>query len=554
MDEVVDQVRPEYEADEAVYQLRADYDAAPYDSHAYPQSAPGQLAAIAYLFGLDSPNVSNARVLEIGCAAGGNLIPFAALHPQARVVGVDLSHVQIDEGRRRVQALGLGNLELLPGDIARMDLAALGQFDFIICHGVYSWVPEKVREAILCAFRELLAPEGVAYISYNVYPGWKAKEIVRDAMLLFGGGEGTPEEKVRYARGTIDFLEEVAPADSVLARALADYQAVAGNAGDYYLLHEELETVNAPCYFLEMVDRARAHGLAYLAEARPQVMFVGNYGSKVAETLLRECGHTQVLVEQCLDFIVNRTFRQSLLVHAERAPQIRYQLDRSRYGRLHFAARVPPADGETRMDDSRQQYGEPGGATLFTHDPGIKAALDALNARWPWTLSRQELLDDVQARLGSAGIEATANSKARIDDLLEVLILQGQVRYRLDPVLPEPASTPHRLDEAARRMAELTRGDTEAFTFNLWHETLPLSPVDRHLLPLLDGTRDRGALAEAMLAIARQQQMPLERNGKRVSGAAELRDVLAEHIDAMPQRLAAMKLLRASDHAEDPHG
>ena len=261
---------------EAVDQLGADYDAAPYGSHAFPQSAPGQLAAIAYLFGLEPPEVSSARVLEIGCAAGGNLIPFAAGHPQARLVGIDLSRVQIEQGRRRVQALGLGNLQLLQGDVARMDLPALGKFDFIICHGVYSWVPERVQEAILSAFRTLLVPHGVAYLSYNVYPGWKAKEIVRDAMLLFGGGRGTPDEKVRNARDMLDFLEEVAPADSVLAWALADYKTVAGNAKDYYLLHEELETFNAPCYFLEMLQRARAQGLDYLAEARPHVMFVGN--------------------------------------------------------------------------------------------------------------------------------------------------------------------------------------------------------------------------------------------------------------------------------------
>ena len=136
---------------EAVDQVRADYDAAPYDSHAYPQSAPGHLAAIAYLFGLGTPEVSSARVLEIGCAAGGNLIPFAAGHPRARAVGIDLSQVHIDQGRERVQALGLDNLELLTGDIARMDLAALGQFDFIICHGVYSWVPDEVQGAILSA-------------------------------------------------------------------------------------------------------------------------------------------------------------------------------------------------------------------------------------------------------------------------------------------------------------------------------------------------------------------------------------------------------------------
>ena len=253
----------------------------------------------------------------------------------------------------------------------------MGQFDLIICHGVYSWVPDEVQEAILSAISAVLAAEGVAYISYNVYPGWKAKEIVRDAMLLSCGGTGTPDEKVHSARGMISFLEQVAPADSVLGRVLADYQAVAGNAGDYYLLHEELEAFNAPCYFLEMMERAGTHGLAYLAEARPQVMFAGNC-AKVAEQLLKTCGNSQVLLEQYLDFVVNRTFRQSLLVHAQRAPQIRYQLDRSRYRRLHFAAGVLPVDGQTRLDYSRQEYREQGGATLFTNDRGIKAALDAL--------------------------------------------------------------------------------------------------------------------------------------------------------------------------------
>lgn len=532
---------------EAVDQVRADYDAAPYDSHAYPQSAPGHLAAMAYLFGLDALEVSGARVLEIGCAAGGDLIPFAACHPRARVVGIDLSQVQIDLGRARVQALGLDNLELVTGDIARVDLAALGQFDFIICHGVYSWVPDEVQEAILSAISAVLAAQGVAYLSYNVYPGWEAKEIVRDAMLLSCGGTATSEEKVHSARGMVSFLEEVAPADSVLGRVLADYRAVAGNAGDYYLLHEELEAFNAPCYFLEMMERAGTHGLAYLAEARPQVMFAGNYGAKVAEHLLKTCGNSQVLLEQHLDFVVNRTFRQSLLVHAQRAPQIRYQLDRSRYRRLHFAAGVSPVDGLTRLDYSRQEYLEPDGATLFTNDPGIKAALDALYARWPWTLTWQELLDGVRARLRSAGIEAAADLQDRIEDLLEILILQGQTRFRLDPVLPQPPSALLRLDEPARRMAELTRGDAVGFTFNLWHEMLPLSPVDGYLLALLDGSRDSDALLEALLAIARRGLIRFERDGEPVSGDAELRNTLAAHIDAMPQHLAEMKLLRTGD-------
>jgi len=148
-------------------------------SNSFPQSAPGQLAAIAYLFGLAPPDVPSARLLEISCAAGGNLSSYAAAHPQARVVGIDLSQVQIDQGRARTRALGLDNVDLIAGDIARMDPVGLGQFDFVIAHGVHSWVPAEVQEALLSAFRRLLTSEGVAYMSYNVYPGWKSKEIIR---------------------------------------------------------------------------------------------------------------------------------------------------------------------------------------------------------------------------------------------------------------------------------------------------------------------------------------------------------------------------------------
>jgi SAM-dependent methyltransferase len=519
--------------DDAVDQLRADYDMTPYAYNSFPQSAPGQLAAIAYLFGLDTPEVSTARVLEIGCAAGGNVIPFAATQPQARVVGIDLSPVQIDRGRTRVQALGLNNMELLAGDIARMNLAPLGQFDFIVAHGVYSWVPAEVQEALLSAFGRLLAPEGVAYLSYNVYPGWKPKEVVRDVMLLASAGSGTPDEKVRNARGIVDLLQEVVPTDGVLARVLAESKAFSDVFGDSYLLHDELETFNTPCYFHEMVQRAGAHGLAYLAEARPEMMFPDNYGPKVAQYLLEQCGGVQELMEQYLDFVANRTFRETLLVHAERAPQIRYQPDRSRYSRLHVAACLLPTDGPTRLDYTRQEYLESDGATLFTNDPGFKAALDALSARWPWTQSRQELVDAVRTRLASAGFTPSADLPDHIDNLLGALILQGQARYRLDPVLPEPAPEPLRLDKPARRMAELTRNeDDDASTFNLWHETLTLSPLDGYLLPLLDGTRDRSALVEALLDVEREDSLGIER------------DAVAEHVDTMRQRLTEMKLLR----------
>jgi SAM-dependent methyltransferase len=514
----------------AVDALRSDYDNTPYTSNSFPQSAPGRLAAIAHLFGLPAPRVSQARVLEIGCAAGGNLIPFAAEHPAARVVGIDLSPVQIDAGRAQARALGLTNLELITGDLAEVDLAALGEFDFVIAHGVYSWVPPNVQDALLAAIHTTLARDGIAYVSYNTYPGWKSKETLRDAMLLASGASTTPQDKAREARAMADFLESAAPADSVLAKVVAVAKDHALGFADSYLLHDELAAFNAPCYFYEMIGRARAHGLAYLAEAHVETMFPGNFGPTVKDYLDAKCGGVQVLVEQYLDFVLNRMFRESLFVHADAAPLISYQPDRSRYGSLHVAAWVPPAAEPTAVDHSRQEY-VVSDATLFTNDPGVKAAMDAFSARWPWTLSQRELFDLVHARLVSAGLTPSDQLAGHLDNLVGVLITQGVANFRLDPVAPGIASGTLRLDEPARRMAELSHGrDGVARTFNVWHETVELSRADGDLLPLLNGSRDRDELLAALLAAEQD-------DGDDPAALAEL-------VDTLPQRLAEMKLLR----------
>jgi methyltransferase-like protein len=345
----------------------------------------------------------------------------------------------------------------------------------------------------------------------------------------------------------VEFLQTVAQPDSVLARAVTDHQTMASETGDYYLLHEELEAFNAPCYFRDFVSRARAHGLEYLAEAQPENMFVRNYGPRAVDHLLKDHGEDQVLLEQHLDFVVNRSYRQTLLVHSERAPQISRTMDRNRNRRLHVAAWVPPVAGQTRLDHSTQHYGADGVGKVVVYDPGVKAALDALNARWPWTVSWPELLAAARSRLVRSETTQPPDLETRIDGLIEVLIMQGLARYRLDPVFPQPVSTPIRLNEPARRMAELTRDDAEAFIFNHWHESMPLSPLDRHLLPLLDGGHDRDALLDALVGLFRQNVIRIDRDDEELVDETEVRDVLAGEIDTMPLRLVELKLLRVSD-------
>src|SRR5262245_57118876 len=115
------------------------YDDVPYENFAFVQTHPDRLATIARMFGLITPEVSTSRVLELGCASGGNLLPMAFNLPRAEFVGIDLSQRQIERGRETIAAVGIPNARLEHASI--LDISRdWGTFDYIICHGVFSWV------------------------------------------------------------------------------------------------------------------------------------------------------------------------------------------------------------------------------------------------------------------------------------------------------------------------------------------------------------------------------------------------------------------------------
>ncbi|RYF70526.1 MAG: methyltransferase domain-containing protein, partial [Comamonadaceae bacterium] len=461
------------------------YDTVPYDSHPFPQTAAEHLEALAWLFGLDATPPARARVLELGCAAGGNLIPFAARHPESTALGVDLSPVQVAQGAAAIGHARLSNIALRAFDIADID-DSFGEFDYIICHGVYSWVPPSVQDAILRVCSENLAPGGVAYISYNVYPGWKAREIVRDAMILRGGPRDAPDEKLSYARGMLEFLEQSARPDSVLKKTLEETMPIVRNANSSYLLHEFLEPCNAPCYFKEFVERAGAHGLAYLADAEPSTMFVQNYGEKVREPLLRECGGSQIMIEQYLDFLVNRTFRQTVLVKSARVGEIRYRLDPTRLRSLAYAGVFLPDDGSAIvLDGPEQPCTAIRNLKVTLRLPVHKAAAQVLDQNYPAAVLPELLVTEVSARTG----EPRDAVEPYVMAMLEELLILGAVRVRRSPVdaAAQVAALPRALD-AVRHSPNLplTTGPS-AVACNQWHEQVALSPLERCLLPLLDG-------------------------------------------------------------------
>ena len=136
---------------------------------------------------------------------GANLMPMAQDLPDCEFVGIDLSLKQIEEGQAAIKELGLTNIKLRHLSIVDVD-DSFGKFDYIICHGVYSWVPHDVQEKILEIGRDHLTPNGVMYVSYNTYPGWHLRGVVREMMRYHVADFDSPQMKIKQARGLLDFL------------------------------------------------------------------------------------------------------------------------------------------------------------------------------------------------------------------------------------------------------------------------------------------------------------------------------------------------------------
>lgn len=477
-------------------ETRARYDSLPYGSYAYAHSAPEQMEAIAALFGVPAPAVPTARILEVGGASGGNLIPAALRNPDAQCVGIELSGVQVARARDHAARLGLSNVEFVEADLLELAPAGLGQFDYIVAHGVYSWIPPEAQQALLALCDACLSPEGVAYVSYNTYPGWKSKEVLRDAMLFHGRGQ-PPADQVDYGRSMAEFLRRVAREGGVTDLALRENLDQIRIAPADYLAHDYLEPYNLPCYFHEFLREAGRHGLAYLGEALPSMMMPANYGEELARTLYSAVGDDQVRVEQYLDFAIDRAFRQTLLVRSDRADAIQRRPDLEVLSDLHVAVRLDCAEPHIRFDGSRQQFLSPTGQGIATGADATKRAIQRLRAAWPGTVAFDELV--AHAQQGSTDSRQREEAQLQVGDLVAMLAFRGVARLRARPVrLGGEQARPILAPDVLRMVQALEAG--QKHVANAWHDTVDIGPLEALVFPRLDGSLDRDGLVALVAA------------------------------------------------------
>ena len=313
------------------------YDEIPFPSQPLPLSHPDHLAALGRLFGMQPPPIDRCRVLELGCATGGNLLPMAERLPDSHFVGIDYSQAQLIEGQRTASQLELHNVELRHADIADLP-DDLGPFDYIICHGVFSWVSPALQDKILGICRGALTPQGVAYISYNTFPGWHVRSVIRELLCRHAPADKSSVERIARGKELLDFFSTALEREGTAAAAQlkADIDAVRGQP-ESYVFHEYFEGENRPEYFHEFIEHASRFGLQYLAEASVATMFASNFGARV-EQRLSHLTSDLVSGEQHLDVLRSRAFRQTLLCR-DNVPLVR-RITPAQLQGLYFSARM----------------------------------------------------------------------------------------------------------------------------------------------------------------------------------------------------------------------
>ncbi|MBK7331910.1 MAG: methyltransferase domain-containing protein [Betaproteobacteria bacterium] len=475
--------------DSVTASIKASYEAIRYRSRPCPTSAPAHVATIARLMGLDAPDPSTARVLEIGCGDGGNLVPMAAAAPQGRYVGIDLSPGAIAEARAMASDLALSNVELDAADLRDLP-SGLGTFDYIIAHGFYSWVPADVREVLLGTLRRCLSPDGIAFVSHNTMPGCALRGITWSLLRPHVAGIGDPARRVAETRSMAALMADAMADQPGLAAALAGEFRDVANRHEFLVLHDDIAVVNHPVLLREIVAEAEAHGLAWLADADVYRHPAPAYGEKMNAWLAATDRLTR---EHVIDHLRLRRYRESLFVH--RAKGLGMPLASERLANLHVGASNTTA--ERHGSAPRAQVGgdrKPVGLQ--------RMLLERLAAVHPASVPVQEAVSWITSHSSAGSTLAAPANALRL--LLNACLVGAIVPFAWPVRVALEAGAVPRASAVARWQA--SRRD---FVVNLRHDSVVFDdPVRRRLLPLVDGTRTRDALALELAAIAPEAADP----------------------------------------------
>lgn len=509
------------------------YDALPYPPYSFPATHIGRLGAIGRLFNLETADPAKARVLELGCSSGVNLLAMAQLFPSSEFVGVDYAKKQIDRANQALEASGLSNVKFLSEDISKIS-EDLGKFDFIITHGIYSWVPANVKDAILRISSENLKPNGIAYISYNCLPGWRMRGALRDMMLMHTAGISNVLEKVAQSKALIKFLAESCSEETPYGKYLRQELDLLTKVDDSYIAHDFLEVDNDALYFRDFLESAAKHKLAYLGDTDPSTMIVDNLPGQAAETL-KSLKLNLIATEQYMDFVRNRMFRSTLLCHADSS--ITRNIDSLKLQDFQATSLI-----------TLKQAHNGGQPAVFSHSGGGELTVsDSITAVIFETLAQTcRAPREVKALIDELVPVLSQNKKVKDSSTLPgticQVLLQGYFKKMVDFSLSNHALTPSGSEKPAA--LPLARWQA-AEGHRLSTTSLNMLTADQFvakLVTLCDGSHNREAIVSGLIEAVEKKEFVLNENNQPITDPARLKAVVEGLYDGAVQNLANLGL------------
>lgn len=455
-----------------------------YLTYAQPELHPSRIGAVAALSGYPAVSPSKCTYLELGCGDGGNLIPLAESYPSSSFVGVDLDPRAIALADARVKALGISNVRFIHSDLLTFELAhcGLNSFDYIVCHGLYSWVPAVVQERVFQIISSGLSERGLGYVSYNVLPGWRQRGVLRDIMR-FGVSLGketlgkpqtevlSPEERLKAGAQFLTFVSGVRQSEEDLyGKYLKEAISRLQHADLPYLVNEYLGEYNEPVSFLQFMEQAKKSGLQYVGEARPALMFTEDLGERV-DGFLKRSAASLLYREQLLDFCRNRMFRETILAKVGEAQPTTVS-DLKRLPVLCVSSEYTPALPLAQMKHRAEvPFVNAITAREITIDGGDDALVLSLIGE---TTSGGLSLEDLQISRKEAGLEEALDSRLR--EVLLRLLKLGAIDIWLEPLsVMRNLSSKATLSQFSFEMVKSALSDGGGSVTTAAHRTLPLT-------------------------------------------------------------------------------
>jgi methyltransferase-like protein/2-polyprenyl-3-methyl-5-hydroxy-6-metoxy-1,4-benzoquinol methylase len=465
------------------------YNDVPYPSFTFSQTHPDRLATIAKLHGITSADIENCRVLELGCGDGSNLNWIAHTLPNSKFVGIDLSTKHISDAKANAAEIGITNAEFHAADVMTLSVDTFGKFDYIIAHGLFSWVPGFVRDKILQIYREMLNENGIGYISYNTFPGCHLRDLTRNMMRFHVKDITEPLEQVAESLKFIEFLGENVESGSVYQQIIKQEFSKMADRTRENIFHDDLSEVNQPFYFADFISEAEKNDLQFISEAEFYSSQINQYPQKVQE-MFASFGDDIIKTEQYLDFIKSRRFRQTLLCHKN--IKVNRQISPDILRQFSVASQVKSVASKPNLKPKIVEKFVTPKNTAFQLDHALtKAALFYLSKIWSKSVKFDDLIAEAVKLLQKENCEVTDDNIETTITILFQLFGAGFIKLHVfEPNFTTKISDSPKVGSFARWQA---KGGETVTTLT----GLSLSLEDdlvRKLLLLLDGKHDKKSI------------------------------------------------------------